>query len=60
MAKVNFVIEFDGNDLNMLNHLSTNFNMSPDELIKFLIFKQFYLYQHDDEIKASQIKANEN
>ena len=60
MAKINFVIEFDGNDLNMLNHLSTNFNMSADELIKFLIFKQFYLYQHDDEIKASQIEANEN
>lgn len=60
MPKINFIVELDGQDVEMLLYLSNAFNMQQEELIKFLIFKQFYLYKHDDEKKASQIKANED
>ena len=58
--KIDLIVTISPTDCDMLEYLCNAFCMDKGELVRFLIFKQFYLYQHDEERKASQIEANEN
>ena len=55
VLKVNFTDE----EYERLEVLCSDFNMAFDDVINYLIFKQFFFLKADQERKASQIEANE-
>jgi len=59
IPKVTCIVETTEEHLDMLECLSTEFNMTYDEYINFLIYKQYVFYMADKEAKASQIKESE-
>ncbi|MBP1680064.1 MAG: hypothetical protein H6Q35_403 [Proteobacteria bacterium] len=55
VLKVNFTDE----EYERLEVLCGDFNMAFDDVINYLIFKQFFFLKADQERKASQIEVNE-
>lgn len=52
-------VNFSNEEYERLEVLCCDFNMSFDDVINYLIFKQFFFFKADQERKASQIEANE-
>lgn len=53
-------IDFNDEEFERLELLCDKFNMTQEQVINYLIFKQCYFHLADHERKASQIEANEN
>lgn len=51
-------VNFTDDEYERLEALCGDFNMTIDDLINYLIFKQFYFFKADQERKASQIEAH--
>lgn len=59
VKKITYILETTEEHLNMVEALSDEFNMTYDEYINFLIYKQHVFFIADKEAKASQIKESE-
>ena len=59
VPKVTYLFETTEEHLDMVERLSEECNLTWDEYINFLIYKQYVFYMADKEKLASQIKESE-
>lgn len=57
--KVTYIFETTEERLQMVDYLSEECNLTYDEYINFLIYKQYVFYMADKEKLASQIRESE-
>lgn len=57
--KITYIFETTEERLNMVEYLSEECNLTWDEYINFLIYKQYVFHMADKEKLASQIKESE-